>query len=75
MKGEVNPGNWSDYVNKWVLFKDVWGKWIFGVLREYNDETNLLKIQALDNGIYEYIEYQQASVIEAWVVKSWSKIL
>ncbi len=66
--------NWNDYINQWVLMKTWHGKWIFGIIREFNTETNLLRIQALNNGKFEFIEYPQASIIEGWVVDRWSRL-
>lgn len=65
---------WNDILEKWALLKTFHSKWIFGIIKDYDKNTNLLKILALNDGSYEFIEYQQASVIEAWIVDSWTKI-
>ncbi|SHH81607.1 hypothetical protein [Clostridium grantii] len=58
-------------MNYWILIKTLENKWFLGKLSEYDPKERKMKILALTNRKFYYIEKYQDSIVEAWVVEKW----
>lgn len=66
---------WQNWINNWLLLKTSNNKWIFGKLTSHDPTTGNMKILALIDNKFQYIEQDQSNIIEAWVVDKWTKLL
>jgi len=65
--------NWNNYINSWLLLKTIDDKWYFGQLVEYDANTKTLKLLALVNRRFYYIEIYSDSIVETWAVDKWTQ--
>lgn len=68
-----NKTNWNNYINFWLLLKTHDNKWFFGKLIEYDSDKGKMKLLALVDRKFYYIEMYINNIIEAWVVDKWTQ--
>lgn len=66
---------WANYTDKWILLKTSQDNWIFGKIEDYNSSKKTIKLLALINEKFKYIEESESDIIEVWFVDKWSKYI